>query len=71
MCLSDAIKALQEEFSERITSAKIHFAIKNGKVARPALNGALRFEFSAENIAELRSYFERRQEKHHAKALAH
>jgi hypothetical protein len=59
MCLRDLLTALRGGGLE-VTEAQIRWAIKTGKVARPPLDGSLRFAFGEEHLRQLREHFTRR-----------
>jgi hypothetical protein len=47
------------------TESQIRWAIKTGKVARPRVDGSLRFDFTRDNAAELATYFAEREVASH------
>ena len=60
MCLRDLLKRLRDE-GLCVTEAQIRWAINSGKVQRPPLDGSLRFVFAEQHVAELRTWFRRRE----------
>ena len=62
MCLADVITKLRSE-GIFATAAKIHYAIQNGRVSRPQLDGSLTFDFTESDIAELRVHFLKKRSK--------
>jgi hypothetical protein len=56
MCFADLVARLRSA-GVSATEAQIRWAIKAGHVARPHLDGSLRFVFSESNVAELVHYF--------------
>ncbi len=59
MCWGDVINLLRRD-GYQVTAAQIRWAISSGKVARPPLDASLRFNFSDENVAELKKAFDAR-----------
>jgi hypothetical protein len=56
MCYGDVLRALQED-GLSVTTTQVRWAITSGKVSRPPLDGSLRFDFSEQNLADLKNYF--------------
>jgi len=56
MCFRDLLDELQRR-DVRLTESQIRWAIRTGKVARPLVDGSLRFKFSDSNVDELADYF--------------
>lgn len=60
MVLSDLLRYLARE-GLKVTESQIRWAIRQGRVSRPPMDGSLRFQFREENIAEIVAYFRDRQ----------
>lgn len=60
MVLSDALRVLRDERGLEVTDSQIRWAIRGKRISRPALDGALRFDFKAENLDEIETYFRSR-----------
>ena len=56
MCLKDLISALHGE-NLGISESQIRWAITSGKIARPSLDGSLRFVFDDQHLEQLRQLF--------------
>jgi hypothetical protein len=56
---SDLVKRLRAA-GVSATESQIRWALKSGHVARPQLDGSLRFVFSEANVVELIDYFRSR-----------
>jgi hypothetical protein len=56
MCLRDLLTALKGRGLE-VTETQLRWAIKTGKVSRPALDGSLRFDFGERHLREIVAYF--------------
>ena len=56
MVFSDLLRHLKQH-GLNISEGQIRWAIRQGKISRPPLDGSLRFQFSEENLAELVTYF--------------
>ena len=56
MCLRDLLAALRGE-GLAVTETQIRWSITSGKIARPALDGSLRFNFGPEHLEQLRQLF--------------
>jgi len=56
MCWRDVVTALRQ-LGIDATESQIRWAIKTEKVSRPPLDGSLRFAFSEQHVAEIRTYF--------------
>jgi hypothetical protein len=56
MCLRDLLSLLRRE-GLAVSETRIRWAITSGKVARPPLDGSLRFDFQEEHLHELRQLF--------------
>lgn len=61
MVLSDTLKILEEERGLKISDTQLRWAIRGGKISRPALDGSLRFDFTTENLDEIERYFRSRE----------
>lgn len=57
MCLKDLLAALRRE-GLAVTEAKVRWAIVSGKIARPTLDGSLRFDFREQHLEDLRRLFD-------------
>ena len=60
MCFKDMFASLRAE-GLILTPAQIRYAIYNGKVSRPPLDGSLSFDFGKRHVAELLTYFRGRE----------
>ncbi len=60
MCFRDVLDALRAA-GLNINGTQLRWAITSGKIARPPLDGSLRFDFSPQQVDELRNYFTRRK----------
>ncbi len=60
MCMKDLVVALHAA-GIVVSETQVRWAINSGKVKRPSLDGSLRFVFSREHLADLKSYFKKRQ----------
>jgi len=60
MCFKDMFASLRAEGLD-LTPAQIRYAIYNGKVSTPPMNGSLSFDFGPQHIAELLTYFRGRE----------
>jgi hypothetical protein len=56
MCLKDLLSLLRRE-GLAVSETKIRWAIVSGKVARPPLDGSLRFDYRDEHLCQLRQLF--------------
>ena len=56
MCLRDLLSRLHHE-GLPVTEPQIRWAITSGKIARPPLDGSLRFDFGPEHLDHLRQLF--------------
>jgi hypothetical protein len=56
MCWRDLMARLGER-GLTVTEAQVRWAIRTGKVARPPLDGSLRFDFGDEHLNQLVAYF--------------
>lgn len=65
MCLKELMDELRRAGVE-VSESQIRWALRTGRVSRPRVDGSLRFDFTAENIADLVSYFSEREESRHA-----
>lgn len=63
MCFREVMDELRRNGVD-VTEAQIRWAIKTGRVSRPRVDGSLRFDFSAENVAELAAHFAAREVSH-------
>lgn len=61
MCLKDLIKVLRRD-GLQVTEGQIRWAISSGKIARPPLDGSLRFDFDGDHLSQLREWLLQRQE---------
>jgi hypothetical protein len=61
MCLKDLMTKLQEQ-GFRVTETRLRWAIRTGKVSRPALDGSLRYVYEPRHLEELLAYFGNRAE---------
>jgi hypothetical protein len=59
MCFRDVMTLLLDK-GLTVTEQQIRWAISSGKVARPPLDGSLRFVFGEEQVGQLVAYFRRR-----------
>ncbi len=66
MCLSELLRELRQSGVDA-SESRIRWAIKTGKVSRPRVDSSFRFDFRAENVAELVAYFADREVSHVAK----
>ena len=57
MCLKDFRKVLRKR-GLNLTEAQIRWALTSGKIARPPLDGSLRFQFTTEHVQRLIELFE-------------
>jgi hypothetical protein len=60
MCFSDLVERLRQA-GISVSESRIRWAIKSGRVARPRLDGSLRFVFAESNVNELIRYFQTRE----------
>ena len=60
MCFGDVLVSLRRQ-GVSATPTQVRWAITSGKVARPPLDGSLRFDFGEGHLAELRGYFANRR----------
>jgi hypothetical protein len=60
VCLNGFLRTVRAE-GVALTEAQLRWAIAPGKISRPPLDGALRFNFGPEHVAELRAYFSKKQ----------
>ena len=60
MCMKDLIVALHAD-GVQVSETQVRWAINSGRTQRPPLDGSLRFDFSPEHLAELRTYFKKRE----------
>jgi hypothetical protein len=56
MCLKDLLDLLREQGLE-VTEPKLRWAIKTGRVSRPAVDGSLRFAYEERHLQEALAYF--------------
>jgi hypothetical protein len=63
VCLSELLAELKRA-GVVVSESQIRWAIKSGKVSRPRVDRSLRFDFSAENVAELAMHFSDREVSH-------
>jgi len=69
MCFSEVLKSLKQSGME-VSPMQIRWAITTGKVPRPPLDGSLRFNFSAQHLEKLRSYFGKSKSSRRSHVLA-
>jgi hypothetical protein len=60
MCLHDLLARLRAE-GLAVTEGKVRWALKTGKVSRPALDGSLRLDWSEMHVRQLLEHFARHQ----------
>jgi hypothetical protein len=60
VCLHDFLRTLRAE-GVTLTEAQIRWAMATGKVSRPPLDGSLRFDFGPQHVAEVVTYFSKKQ----------
>lgn len=65
MCLREFLDELRRA-GTTVSETQIRWAIKTGKVARPRVDGSMRFDFSFENIAEIAAHFAQASESRRA-----
>jgi hypothetical protein len=58
MCFRDLIEELRRR-DVCVTESQIRWGIRTGKLARPPLDGSLRFNFSVEHADEIETHFGR------------
>jgi hypothetical protein len=58
MCMRDLLAVLRQRGLE-VTETQIRWAIKSGKIARPPLDGSLRFDFGQQHLREILHHFAR------------
>ena len=56
MCFKELIDELRRT-GTAVSESLIRWAIRTGKVSRPRVNGSLRFDFTAENVADIAAHF--------------
>jgi hypothetical protein len=56
MCLRDFLAALHSK-GVVVSEAQLRWAIASGKIARPKLDGSLRFDFTQEHLEQLGRLF--------------
>lgn len=56
MCLREVLDELRRCGVE-VTESQIRWAITTGKISRPRVDGSLRFDFQADNVAEIATHF--------------
>lgn len=61
MCFRELLDELKRA-GVLATESQIRWAIKTGKVTRPRVDGSLRFDFVAKDLAELAAYLTARRE---------
>lgn len=57
MCLQDVLALLKTEGFKGVPADRIRRAISAGYVARPSLDGGLRFNYEPSHVEQLRRYF--------------
>jgi hypothetical protein len=60
MCLKELMDELRRA-GVNVSETQIRWAIKTGKLSRPRVDGSHRFDFTAENIAEIAAHFASRE----------
>ena len=65
MCLMELMDEVRRARVE-VSEPKNRWAIKTGKIARPRVDGSLRFDFTAENVAEIAAHFTQANEARQA-----
>lgn len=65
MCLKELMDELRRAGVD-VSESQIRWALRTGRVSRPRVDGSLRFDFTAENVADLAAYFAERGEPRHA-----
>lgn len=60
MVFSEVMRELQNR-NVYPTESAVRWAIRTGRVSRPPLDGALRFDFDEKHVAELAAYFAERE----------
>ena len=62
MCLKDLIEELKRRYEIQATDGQIRWAINSGKIARPPLDGSLRFDFNEDHLSQLRAWLLQKDE---------
>jgi hypothetical protein len=62
MCLSDLLAALRGR-GIQATASQVRWAITCGRLARPTLDGSLRFDFHEEHLTALCRWFEKQEKE--------
>lgn len=59
MVLSELLQHLSRQ-GLKVSESRLRWALRQGNISRPEIDGSLRFRFSAENVAEIVAYFRAR-----------